>query len=741
MQTVTLPIEGMSCASCVSRVERALHVDGVNSASVNLATEKVTLSYNTEKISLEKAANILDDAGYKLILPEIPSENDTKTESNQSEKFDLLRKELIFAASFALPIMIVSMISMTDWFMEISPNIMTITNNLLFLATSAILIFSGERFFISAWKSAKHFTADMNTLVAVGTGAAFLYSSVALYCPQILNITDTNQHIYFDTTATIITLILLGKFLEARAKGKTSEALNKLLSLQPKTANVLRNGTFQEISAESIALGEIILVRSGENIPADGEITTGSTSVNESMITGESLPVEKTVGDKVIGGTLNYTGSIEFRATAIGKDTVLAHIAKMVEDAQGSKAPIQALADKIASIFVPAVIGIALLTFFVHLILLNSVFSVALMNCIAVLIIACPCALGLATPTAIMVGTGVGAANGILIKNAESLELAEKITTIVFDKTGTITTGKPTVTDFQTFENFGENQVLEYVIALEMLSEHPLAKAIVEFGTKSKNLSHSAENRPSDLQFLTGMGVSGTFGEAKILVGNAEIMRRFEVGIDSVQKFADEFAEQGKTPVFVTIDGKIAGILAIADEIAPYAREAIAELQKMGIETIMLTGDRKKTAEAIAKSVGISVVIAEVLPEDKAESIKKLQAIGKFVAMAGDGINDSPALAQANVGIAMGSGTDVAIETADITLMKSDLRDVARAILLSKKTMQTIRQNLFWAFIYNVIGIPLAAFGFLNPMIASAAMAMSSVSVISNSLRLKKTVL
>jgi Cu+-exporting ATPase len=752
-QTIILPVEGMTCASCVARVEKVLlKADGVDSALVNLATEKVNLTFHPDRISLAQAAELVDAAGYTLILPKDVLEGQSApaaAEDHTSMHFKKLQTELRLAAILAVPVMVVSMLTMTDWFMELPSSVVSMVYHGLFIATSILLFFSGKRFFVAAWKGLLHFSADMNTLVAVGTGAAYIYSTTALYFPSLLGITHIHDHLYFDTTGTIITLILVGRYLEARAKNKTTSALRHLLNLQPKTANVMKNGVLTETPAASIQINDILIVRPGEIIPTDGEIISGATAVNEAMLTGESIPVEKSVKDSVYGGTLNTTGSIEFRATAVGTHTVLARIASLVESAQGSKPPIQLLADKIAYIFAPTVIAIAILTFAISYFGLSIEFPTALMHSIAVLIIACPCALGLATPTAIIVGSGIGAEHGILIKNADSLERAEKIRTVVFDKTGTITLGKPNVQEWKCDPSADVSELLTYCAELENKSEHPLARAIAEYATHSAPpqvfdfLNIAKQPQPFEkgsFLSLTGMGVQGKFGTYEIVIGNSSAMNERSVTLGKFSELAEKYAQDGLTPVFVAVNATVKGIFGIGDTISPTAREGIAQLHALGIETSMLTGDKRATAEAIAHQVGITTVIAEVLPGDKASKIQQLQAGGTSVAMIGDGINDTPALAQADVGIAMRSGSDAAIETADITLMKNDIRDVARAILLSQKTMRTIRQNLFWAFIFNSIGIPLAALGYLNPMIAAAAMAMSSVSVISNSLRLKRIV-
>ena len=642
-----------------------------------------------------------------------------------------LKQDFIISLSFALPVLFLSMFSMTDWFMSAVPLSRESLNKILFLLTSPVMILAGKRFFKPAWRQAEHFAADMNTLIAVGTGAAFFYSSFIVLFPEWV----TARSVYFDSAAMIVSLILMGKMLEARAKQKSSDSIKALLSTQPKFAHVIRNSREVDIPIKNVKVGDSVVIRPGERLPVDGVITRGQSSINESMISGESMPVEKRTGDSVIGGTINETGSFEFRADAVGAGTVIAHIVKFVEEAQGSKAPIQHLADKIASVFVPIVMVIAFFTFFGWFFIGGSGFTPAMINAIAVLVIACPCALGLATPTALMVGTGRGASLGILIKNAESLERAQNLQVVAFDKTGTITCGKPSVTDLFTADGTDQESMLRYAASLERMSEHPLARAITE-AAKDRSLSLLETDA---FQSCTGFGVAGKIAGEPVIVGNEQLMIQEGIDISSAAVFVREKTDEGKTLLFVAVSKKLCGAAAVADTILPWSREAVADLKKAGIETVMLTGDTERTAQIIAGQAGIGRVFARILPEQKASKIKALQAEGKVVAMVGDGINDAPALAQADVGIAVSSGTDVAMETADITIMKSDLRGVVRAIVLSRLTMRTIRQNLFWAFIYNAVGIPLAAFGFLNPIFAAAAMALSSVSVVSNSLRLRKT--
>ncbi len=743
IKSLTLPVEGMTCASCVARVEKALKkVEGISEVNVNLATEKVTLSYDPSLADLSKFTDVVEDAGYKLIPPAMdkgsaePGEIESDSDIRHKESYLKLRNEFIFSAMLSVPIMIVSMLMMTDWFRNLVPLTMEEVNKLLFLGSTLVIFISGKRFFSSSWKIAKHFSADMNTLVAVGTGTAYLYSTIAVLFPELLNLHNADGHIYFDTAVVIITLILMGKLLEARAKSKTSSAIKKLLGLQPKTARVVRNNQQIDIPIQDVISGDTIIVRPGEKIPVDASIIEGYSSIDESMITGESIPVEKTTGAKVIGGTINKNGSLTIKAEAVGKDSVIARIVKLVEEAQGSKAPIQSLADKVASVFVPTVIGIAAVTFLIWYFIGGVPFTAAMLNFIAVMVIACPCALGLATPTAIMVGTGLGASNGIMIKNAESLERLNSVTTVVFDKTGTITIGKPVVTDVILKNGTDENVLLQTAASLEAKSEHPLGTAIVDYAF-SKNITL---NEVSRFNSLTGSGIEADVNGSEVLIGNASLMKERGIDIDGqTSDKIDELSSEGKTAIFVAFDNKLSGIIAVADIIRDETKKVISEIKKKNIQAVMLTGDNKRTAEAIAKEAGIEKIYSEVLPADKVDVVKKLQSLGEVVAMVGDGINDSPALAQADVGIAIGTGTDIAIESADITLINGNIKEVLSTLKLSAKTISTIKQNLFWAFIYNVIGIPLAALGLLNPMIAAAAMAMSSVSVVSNSLRLRKT--
>jgi Cu+-exporting ATPase len=733
----------MTCASCVARVEKVLQrVDGVDSVVVNLASERVTMSFDKNVANLSQLALAVEEAGYKLILPEHPARLGTQKaedsllheNTHQDKAYRRLKADFLLSATLTVPVMIISMISMTDWFMRLSPLSMEDLNKLQFLATTAVIVLPGKRFFITAWKMARHFAADMNTLVAVGTGTAYGFSSIVVWFPHWLPTAATVNSVYFDTAATITTLILMGRLLEARAKMRTTDAITKLLDMQPTSARVRRNGEESDIPVSALLINDTIIVRPGEKIPVDGIIVSGYTSVDESLVTGEGLPVDKSAGEKVVGGTLNKNGSIEFKATAIGKDTVIAHIVRMVEEAQGSKAPIQALADRIAAVFVPTVIGIAVMTFLAWFTIGHLPFASSMMNFIAVLIIACPCALGLATPTAIMVGTGIGASKGILIKNAESLEKVKNVRTIILDKTGTITEGKPSVTDCFPSAGFDQRVLLQRARSLENRSEHPLGRAIVEY---AQNL-HIEPASVTSFDSFPGIGLRGIVQGDEVGVGNAAMMQRMGVDLAAVERASQDISSQGKTPVFTAINRTLAGVIGIADTTKPGSPEAIRQLKTMGLRVVMITGDNSRTAEFIARQVGVDSFISGVLPQEKAQQIKTLQARGECVAMVGDGVNDAPALAQADVSIAMASGTDVAMETADITLMHSDLSGVVEAIRLSGRTILAIKQNLFWAFIYNVIGIPMAALGFLSPMVAAAAMAMSSVSVVSNSLRLRR---
>jgi Cu+-exporting ATPase len=737
------PVGGMTCASCVARVEEALSsVPGVISANVNLASEKATVEY-LEGTTAADMRRAVEDAGYKL-GPEAQALEDVTTAAQREIR--ALRNRFIIAAVFGALIMILGF----------APPFAGRPYLLWALATP-VQFWAGLRFYRGAWGALKHKTSDMNTLIAVGSSVAYFYSVLAVVAPGLFTTDILEPHLYFDTSAMIIALILLGRFLEARARGRTSEAIKKLVGMQPKSALVIREGQQKEIPVEDVQVGDIVLVRPGERIPVDGIVHEGHSSVDESVITGESIPVEKKVGDEVIGATINRTGSFQFEATKVGKDTTLAHIVRMVEEAQGSKAPVQRLADVIASYFVPTVIGIAIVTFIVwYFVGPSPALTFALLNLVAVLVIACPCALGLATPTAIIVGTGKGAERGILIRNGEALERAHQIDTVLLDKTGTLTRGEPAVTDVVAALSSSPDEVLRLAASVERDSEHPLGEAVVKAALE-KNLQLSPS---SGFDAIPGQGVEASVEHKRLVLGNLRFMEERGFALDGLQAKAAELLEKGKTVMFLGLNNEIAGIVALADTLKPGAKEAVQTLRKMGIQSAMLTGDNRRTAEAIAREAGIDRVLAEVLPEHKAGEIKKLQGEGRVVAMVGDGINDAPALAQADIGMAIGTGTDVAMETGDITLISGDLMGVATAISLSKRTMRTIRQNLFWAFAYNTALIPVAAgvlylafgqtgvpsglhfilgeYGFLNPMLAAAAMAASSVTVVSNSLRLRR---
>lgn len=736
--SVELPIQGMKCASCVTAIENALlQKNGITKASVNLATEKARVEYISSEISLAEISKTIEGSGYKVIqVPQEEKLEDVEEILREKENKKLKTK---FLAGLILGI-IIFFGSMPHWF----PWIPTFLNNffVLWAFATPVQFWIGWQFYKGAWGAFRHRNANMDTLIAVGTSAAYLYSVAATLFPSFFESGGIKPEVYFDTSAMIIVLILLGRLLEAKAKGQTSEAIKKLVGLQPKTARIRRDGKEMDIPVEEVLVGDEILVRPGEKIPVDGEVLEGKSAVDESMITGESLPAKKEQGDEVIGATINKTGSFTFTATKVGKDTALAQIIKLVGDAQGSKAPIQRLADVIAGYFVPIVISISIAVFVIWFNFgPDPALTFAFLNFVSVMIIACPCALGLATPTAVMVGTGKGAENGILIKGGESLETAHKLDTIVFDKTGTLTKGEPEVTDIVTAGSFSEEDILKYAASAEKASEHPLGEAIIK---KALEQGIALES-PKDFNAVEGHGLEAKVDGKAVFIGNKKLMDNKKIPVGELEKKADTFAAEGKTPIYVSLDREFAGLVAVADTLKENSILAVKKLESLGLNVIMLTGDNRKTAEAIALKAGIKNVIPEVLPEDKVREIKKLQSEGKKVAMVGDGINDAPALAQADIGIAIGSGTDVAIEASDITLIKGDLNGVVAAIELSKRTIRVIKQNLFWAFFYNTAGIPIAAgvlypfFGILlNPIFASAAMAFSSVTVVSNSLRLKK---
>ena len=748
-KVIELKIEGMTCAACAKAVERVgKKLEGVESISVNIATDKANVIYNPAKVKLSQIKAAIEKAGYKPIEEEKKISVDEDKLKKEKEMKTLFTK-FIIATIFAIPLFYIAMGPMIPkpfgpWPL---PEIINPMNNTLNYALIQLLLVipvmgAGYKFYIHGFKSLFSKSPNMDTLVAIGTSAAFLYSVYTTI--QIANgkITGMHHHqLYYESAGIIIALILLGKYFESRSKGKTSEAIKKLMGLQPKTAILIINGTEVETPIDEVMVGDIILVKPGEKIPVDGTVIEGNTSVDESMLTGESIPVEKNVGSKVTGASINKNGSIKFRAEKVGSDTALAQIVKLVEDAQGTKAPIAKLADTVSGYFVPIVMTIAVASALLWWIFGGKDIVFVLTIFISILVIACPCALGLATPTAIMVGTGKGAENGILIKGGEALELSHKINTIIFDKTGTITEGKPKVTDIITSEGIEEGYLLEIATSAEKNSEHPLGEAIVRYGMEKDINFKNLEN----FKAIPGHGIEVIIDNKKILLGNRKLMNERNISLLNLENKSDELAREGKTPMYISIDNNIGGIIAVADVVKESSKKAIETLHEMGIKVAMVTGDNKKTASAIASQVGIDIVLAEVLPEDKSQEVKKLQEKGNFVAMVGDGINDAPALAKADIGIAIGSGTDVAMESADIVLMRSDLMDVPNAIKLSNATIKNIKQNLFWAFGYNTIGIPVAAgllyiFGgpLLNPMIAAAAMSLSSVSVVTNALRLKK---
>ncbi|GBD99015.1 copper-transporting P-type ATPase [bacterium BMS3Abin07] len=756
--SLSLGIVGMYCASCVSKIENELKsLPGILSASVDLATEKAFIKYLPNLINIKEIKNIIEKLGYKTVEPagehpvkETPSEKGEAgkepVDENQlarEKEYRTLMEKFIFAAALGIPFLIISyadFLGLPEAFREGSP-----TLHYLWIAMSVlslpVMFWSGSQFYTGAWAAFRNRSANMHTLVSTGISAAWIYSTIATFFPEIFPKAElANQ--FFDAIAIVVALVVLGMALEIRAKGKSSEAMKKLIGLQAKTAKVIRNGQESDIPIEEVVLDEIILVRPGEKIPVDGVIVEGSSSVDEAMITGEAIPVEKLENDEVIGGTINKTGSFKFKATKVGKDTTLSQIIGMVEQAQSSKAPIQKIVDRVAGYFVPSVIIIAILAFVgwydfgpqPNLIYALIVF-------VTVLIIACPCALGIATPVSLMVGVGKGAENGILIRSGDALETAQKLTAVVLDKTGTITEGKPSLTDVIATKGFSEDEVLSLSASVEKASEHPLGEALLK-GASDRSLTLY---EPKEFDAVPGHGVEAVVEEKKVLLGNIKLMKKHSIEIGDLEEKSKQLADDGKTPMFLAIDGKAAGIVAVADVVKPDSKAAIAKLKKLGLEVVMITGDNERTARAIAKQVNVDRVFAEVLPQEKAFNVQRMQHEGKIVGMVGDGLNDAPALAQADIGFAIGAGTDVAIEASDVTLIKGSLKSVALAIELSRATMKNIRQNLFGAFFYNGLGIPVAAgllypfFGILlSPIIAGAAMAFSSLTVVSNANRLRR---
>lgn len=712
IEKVKLKIEGMTCEACSARIEKVLNRLPVEEVVVSSIQNTGTVTFRNGLVSEGEIIKGIEKAGFK---GEVIREGDNIVNNDEKELKDL-KRDLIISTIFTIPLFSAMFFHMAG--------VHTILSNGWFQLALATVVqfFIGSRFYKAAFNSLRGGGANMDVLIAMGTSAAYFFS--------IYHVLIGSSDLYFESSAVIITLILLGKYFEKRAKTRTTDAINKLLELQAKTAVVERDGKELEIPVEEVLIDDVVLVKPGEKIPVDGVIVFGNTNIDESMITGESIPVEKTIDDEVIGATINKNGFIKFKAKKIGKDTMLAQIIKLVEDAQGHKAPVQRLADKISSIFVPTVIVIALITFVAVYIIKGSIDN-AIMNAVAVLVIACPCSLGLATPTAIMVGTGKGAELGILIKSGEYLEKTYEMKAIVFDKTGTITEGKPSVVEIKNYDFLSENELVSIAASLEKISEHPLGEAVVKYSEEKEYQTENVE----EFNSITGMGIEGKINSKKYYIGSKKLLNIKNISYNEDDISA--YQEKGQTPLLISDEKNLLGIISVADEVKPTSKEAIDELKSMGIEVYMITGDSERTANAIGKSIGIDHILAEVLPNEKAEKVREIKSEGKVVGMVGDGINDAPALVESDIGFAIGTGTDIAIEASDITIINGDLRSVVTSIRLSKKTMRTIKQNLFWAFFYNTIGIPIAALGFLDPMIAGAAMAFSSVSVVTNSLRLK----
>jgi Cu+-exporting ATPase len=734
-QRATFAVTGMTCATCALRIEKGLkNVAGVSQASVNLATERATVEYDPGVIEDGRFERLIRDLGYDAVI-EASQDTDSGALSDSTDKEKELRQReirklrlsFIVSAILSFPLLVAMFAGMFR-----IEALMFLHNPVVQLALATPVQFViGYRFYKHAFKSIRSGSPSMDVLVALGTSAAYLYSIYNGFFRSLP--AGQNPALYFEASAIIITLVLLGKLFEAAAKGRTSEAIKRLIGLQPKTARVLKEGEEIDIPITELEVGQAVLVRPGERIPVDGEILEGSSAVDESMITGESIPVEKTKGDTVIGAAINTYGAFTFKATKVGRDTILAQIIRVVEEAQGSKAPIQRLADRVAGIFVPAVLGVAAVTFLIWLLAAGDL-TMGLISAVAVLVIACPCAMGLATPTAIMVGTGKGAENGVLIRSGESLELAHKLDAIVFDKTGTITLGEPSLTDIVSLNGWSRIDLLRLAGAAEKNSEHPLGIAIAEAARRELDQIGEAH----DFQAAPGKGVRAVIDDHTVLVGTRGFLSEAGLSLEAVEDRIATLEAEGKTVMLLSVDGEVQGLLAVADRVKDGSRTAVKTLKAMGLEVYMITGDNRRTAEAIGREVGVDHIMAEVLPERKAQAVEQIRKQGKIVAMVGDGINDAPALVTADIGMAMGTGTDIAMESADITLMNGDLMSVAAAIQLSQRTMRKIKQNLFWAFFYNTIGIPIAAFGMLNPIIAGAAMAFSSVSVVSNSLSLNR---